>query len=136
MEAVKERTPPPISDSSLWFGVGTGVAVWMLHLMAMYALVALACGRGWLDFTALGLSGMRFTLLILTLLAVALVGSAALTSYRHWRGLRQQATSEQATTTRHKRYVFMTFSGILLNIGFTMLIVMTLVPTFAIPPCQ
>jgi len=130
METSYEPTPP-VRDRRLWFGVGAGVIVWAIHFFAMYGVVDLVCRWGGLEFRVLGLSGLQFTLLLLTLVAVAVVATAGVISYRHWRELRDSDFAPE-----QDRYRFMTFSGWVMSVVFAALIVLTFVPAFIVPLCR
>lgn len=134
MSRVKTPIPPPIKDKTLGFSVGTGVIVWAIHLMAVYVFVALACGRGWLEFGKLSISGVNLILIILTIPAVILIVVAGIVSYRGWRKLREHKGVGE--DSQHKRYQFMLLSGAILNLLFSLLVIITLVPSFILPPCQ
>lgn len=133
MQPTRENAAPPVRDRTLWFGVGAGVIVWGIHFFTTYVLVDQVCRRNWFNFTVLGMPGLHFVLLLLTLIAIAIVATAGVLSYRHWRRLRGD---DDSFAPESERYRFMTFSGMMLSTLFAALIVVTFIPSFFVATCQ
>jgi hypothetical protein len=131
-EALHPHTHAPIRDRTLWFCVGAGVVVWSLHFFLSYVLVDQVCRNNWFNFKAAGISGLQWAITVLTVAGVAIVGAAALSSYRAWRELNDKDTRSLV----EDRYRFMMFSGMALSITFIVLMVVNYVPTFMLPPCR
>lgn len=82
------QTSAPVRDQTLWFSVATGTVVWALHFFASYVLVDQVCRHNWLDFTTLGMNGLQFVTLLLTVIAVGITAASGVVSYQAWRKLR------------------------------------------------
>ncbi|NJO85009.1 MAG: hypothetical protein HC828_21155 [Blastochloris sp.] len=131
MEQTQDRAHAPIRDRTLWFSAGAGIVTWAIHFFVIYVLVDQVCRNGWLNFSVLGLRGLQFTTLILTLAGAVLVAVAALSSYHAWRAVDADDGADQ-----NHRYRFLTFSSLVLNITFIALMILTFAPTFIVPPCR
>lgn len=127
---------PPVRDRDQWLGVGTGVIAWALHLFILYVLVDQVCRNGWLAFTAAGMTGLQFTSLVLTVIAIALTAAGGWLSWRGWRRVRavRAAAAPQSDTLSRTR--FMTAAGMILSIGFIAVMLLTFIPSFVVAPCR
>jgi hypothetical protein len=67
----------PAEVDTLWT-LFTAPAIWAGHFLACYAGAALACAKGW------PLADIRFAVAVLTALALAGIGLAALLAWRQW----------------------------------------------------
>jgi hypothetical protein len=127
-----------MNSGMLWLSVLAGPVIWLVHFLASYLLVEAFCNLGW-SFTLLGINGLSFLLVILTVLGVVGTGLFALKSYRAWKkvnwdhGLRD----EFRETTRWSEGAgeFMHFSGFLLSLLFTATILMVGIPVLFLPAC-
>jgi len=126
------------SSRMLWIQLLAGPVLWSVHFLLSYILVEAACQAGW-SFNILGMSGLSFIVIVLTLLAVIGSGLFALKSYRGWRDrhaerslrdeLRESSSWFEGTVD------FMYFSGFLLSVLFTVTILMVGLPAFFLQPC-
>lgn len=123
---MEQRQERPVRDRTLWFGVGAGVIVWALHFFAIYVLVDQVCRGNWQV-------NPQVVSLILTVIGVAIVALATLTSYRNWRALRE---NDESFGSARERYRFMSLSGAVLGITFIALMILTFLPVFIVPTCR
>jgi magnesium-transporting ATPase (P-type) len=133
MEQAYEQEKYPVRDRTLWFSVGTGVVVWVIHFLAIYVVVELVCRQNWLNFTILGISGTQVTTLLITVIGVAIVATAGMVSYQQWRRLREENKDWHSI---RERYRFMIFSGLVMNVVFIVLMILTFLPSLVLPVCR
>lgn len=122
----------------LWVRLLAGPLIWAAHFMLGYLLVEAFCQTG-LNFNVLGIDGLSFILVAITLLAVA--GSAILgfQSYREWgninKGMSLRDRLKQTERWSDEAVEFMYFSGFLLSVLFTATILMVGLPVFFLRTC-
>lgn len=125
----RDDSPPAgVKSWQLWFSLGAGVAVWLLHLMIVYPLTSLTCEWGWFPFTVAGLDGLQIIQIIVTIIA------AAITIVAGYLGL-QNARQLRTTAVNADRHYFMAWLALALNILFAALIVIAIVPIVTLPIC-
>jgi hypothetical protein len=135
VQTVEPRTYQSVSLRQIWFGLGAGAILWSVHLVASYALVGIACERGLLLNVAWqGMDAVRWTLVVFTLIAAAIVLYAALLSYANWRHLSPGAQTNGDQPAG--RFRFMALTGALLNLLFLASILLSLVPSLFLPLCS
>lgn len=116
---------------SLWFGVLAGPIVYSLHFVAVYLLVEAACKAGLLQFTVLGINGISFWVVLLTLVAAGFTGYSTFVAYREWRQI--QPTSEGG----HEGHAsLMAQVGLWLSGFFTVVILLTGLPALFLVVCD
>lgn len=116
----------------LWFSLAAGIVAWALHLMIVYPITSLTCEWGWFPSTILGLSGLKFVQLVVTIVAALLVGFALVLALNNWRSLRAAVPDDQPEAAR---VPFMAYMGVLLNIVFLASILLAIVPILVLEPC-
>jgi hypothetical protein len=125
-----DQSPPAgVRSWHLWFGLAAGVVVWMIHLTAVYALTSLTCEWGWFESSGDGLTGLQVVQIALTVVAAAITIVAGLLALR---GLRRMRDTDAGAAGRHR---FMAQLAVGLNLIFTALIVISLVPVLTLPQC-
>jgi hypothetical protein len=106
--------------------LGAPVA-WVLHLLASYFLVALACTTGW--------SGLQPALIVTTIVFAVAAAGAGVLSYRRWReGSRAQAVLE-ALMAPGGTAGFFWIMGIVLSGIFTLTILLAGMTPLFVSPC-
>ena len=122
----------PLDARSHWEGAGlamlivgflAGPAAWGLNLMVTYSLVKPACA-----------AGSPFMLTAVSIGALAATVAGAVVSWRCWLRLRTAGTTEGGRIVDRSR--FLALSGLVLNLFFVLLIVVTAVPHFVLSPCE
>ncbi len=142
---VEEPRPDPVPSGQLWFAVGGSIGVWLVHLALAYVLAALHCLAGFFRFSIFGLEGVRFLLLLLTILAAGGIAASGWVAFRHWRRL-DQAREEQETSHERVhagthaedptgRYRFMLLAGMLLSGLLAWYVIWSFFPIFSITLC-
>jgi hypothetical protein len=133
---MEENRDPPVDSKRLWFALGAGPILWALHLLASYVLASLPCITPIFNFTALGLPGIRFVLIVFTLVMALLVFTAGFMGYGIWQSLRRQAGErEEDRRPGETRLHFMAFSGTLLSVLFGAAILLTTGPILELHVC-
>ena len=121
-----------------WVQLLAGPIIWSAHFLVSYLLVEAFCNLGW-NFTLLGINGLSFLLVLITIVSVVGTGLFALTSYRAWKKTNtdHNLRDEFRETARWSEGPgeFMYFSGFLLSVLFTATILMVGVPAFFLRPC-
>jgi hypothetical protein len=133
---MEENRNPPVDSKRLWFALGAGPILWVLHLLASYVLASLPCITPAFNFMVLGLPGIRFVLIVFTLVMALLVFLAGFMGYGIWRSLRREAEErEEDRRPGVTRFHFMAFSGTLLSVLFGATILLTTGPILALHVC-
>lgn len=127
-----------VNSRMLWIQLLAGPVLWSAHFVSSYLLVEAFCQMGW-NFSILGINGLSFILIVLTLLALIGTGLFALKSYRAWKNINQDHNLKDKLreTTRWSEgpLEFMYFTGLLLSLLFTATILMVGVPAIFLRPC-
>lgn len=110
-------------------GLAAPMALWALHFVAAYSLVGLGCEEGWDQQRTLGLSALVWSLLAITVAALALI---ALLGLRGWQA---RVASGNAADPGQRRRRFLASATALLAILATIAVLFTAVPVFLLPPC-
>jgi hypothetical protein len=122
----------------LWLRLLAGPIVWAAHFLLGSLLVEAFCQTG-LTFNILGIDGLPFILVAITLLAVFSAGYLGLQSYRNWGNMNMRlGFMERTKVTKHwsdEAVEFMYFTGFLLSLLFTATIVMVGLPVFFLRSC-
>ncbi len=124
-----DRAPTGVKSWQLWFSLVAGTVVWALHLMIVYPLTSLTCEWGWFPFTVGTLTGLQVVQIVATVISGLITLIAGVFAFRNRQHLMNDDSLE---INRHR---FMAELGLALNIIFTALIVISLVPIFLLPPC-
>lgn len=133
---MEENRNLPVNSKRLWFSLGAGPILWLLHLLASYVLASLPCITPAFNFTVAGLPGIRFILIVFTLVMTVIVFYAGFMGYGIWRSLRGEAGErEEDRSPGETRLHFMAFSGTLLSVLFGAGILLTTGPILALHVC-
>jgi hypothetical protein len=123
---------------ALWIRLLAGPIIWAAHFILGYLLVEAFCQTG-LNFNILGINGLSFILVAITILAVVGSGYLGLQSYRGWGNMNKgKSFRERFKQTAHwtdEAVEFMYFSGFLLSVLFTATILMVGLPVFFLRTC-
>lgn len=127
-----------MSSRMRWIQLLAGPVLWTAHFLMSYLLVEAFCSLGW-NFTLLGIHGLLFLLIVMTIVAVIDTSLFALASYRAWKKMNvdHNLRDEFRETSRWSEGPgeFMYFSGFLLSVLFTVTILMVGIPAFFLRPC-
>lgn len=137
---MSQVVPPRQEQRSwmIWLQLLAGPILWSLHFIIGYLLVEAFCQAGW-SFMILGVNGISFIVILLTVLA--LIGTAlfAFKSYRSWRTFNPDHNLKNEFRDSSKWFEepaeFMYFSGFLLTLLFAAVILMVGLPTLFLHPC-
>lgn len=121
-----------------WVQLLAGPVLWSLHFIVGYLLVEASCRAGW-NFQILGMNGLSFIVIALTVLAVLGAILFGVTSYRGWRSVNSERSlrDELRDTSRwsDEPTEFMYLSGFLLSVFFALTIGMVGLPALFLHPC-
>jgi hypothetical protein len=110
----------------------SGLVVWAVWFVAVYALAGLGCERGWNERSALGGNMLSVTLLGATAVALAVIGWCAVRGYTGWRSERGRRASGQEARNRAR---FMGFVMFVLSLIAVLATVMVAIPMLMLDPC-
>jgi hypothetical protein len=122
----------PFPAREYWDGAGlamllggflAGPTAWGVNLMVNYSLVKPACS-----------AGSSLILTVVSLLAIAATSGGALVSWHCWRRLRHGGTTEGGQVV--DRSYFIAVMGMVLNLFFVLLLVVSTVPHVVLSPCE
>lgn len=123
-ESASARPPVrPLHGLALGFAILGGPIAWMLQHAVSYFLVTLTCTSGW---GGLGL-GIGISTVVFATIALA----AGVVAYREW----QRASARPESGDQVHRTRFLTMMGWVLAAVFVLVIVLTGLPPFFMPPC-
>jgi len=108
------------------------MAVWAMHFVVVYSLVGLACERGLLLQRVATLPVLSWVLMLVTAVALALIGWLGWHALRRWRALR---TRDDTATPSQPHERFMRLVTALLALLAFNAVVFTTTPVFMLPPC-
>lgn len=115
--------PPDLPPVPLqWLAFLGGPVVWSGAFFVSYALVPTICQRGGL-----------WILQVIPVVGFCLILGAGGLAWRNWTRL---AGQEGDPERRVERGRFMALGGIILSVGFGLLMIAQLIPTFAVHPCR
>jgi hypothetical protein len=122
----------------LWVQLLAGPVLWSVHFLLSYLLVEAFCQMGW-NFRILGASGLPVILTALTVLAIISASLFGLKSYRAWKNLNDNRSLageiREASRWSEEPLEFVYFSGLLLSVLFTAVILMTGIPVLFLSLC-
>jgi hypothetical protein len=127
--AQDDPAPSGVKSWQLWYSLASGVIVWSIHLLIIYALTSLACEWEWFSLTAAGLNGLQIIQLIVTVIAGAAVWLGGFFALRNRQRLGNGAAPDE---NRHR---FMVYLGLALSILFFALVTFPIITILVLPPC-
>lgn len=126
----------PVSEGRLWFGVLGSPIAWFFHLVVAYTLAEVACVAGFPGFDVLGLHGGVSLILGVTLLALAVTGTAGLVAYGSNRQLDRHSEKKEAPVDRGVAEQMAQW-GVHLSVLFIFIIAVETIPVFFyLQPCS
>jgi len=137
-ELVSSRQETNSNPRTLWIQLLAGPVLWSVHFLVSYLIVEAACQAAW-NFSILGIQGLSFVVIVLTVLAVLGTVLFAFRSYRGWRDIhsdrRFRDQFRESTGWFEGPVDFMYFSGFLLSVLFAVVILMVGLPALFLQPC-
>jgi hypothetical protein len=126
------RPPPQARSLPLAGRLGTPLAVAGLHLVVGYAIVSLHCQRGWFPGSVAGMPVVRATMLVVTVVSLAIiVGSIVATAKTH-RALRSDRSSGVDPGGNRE---FLLFGALLIDGALVAYVIWALVLVVMVDPC-
>jgi len=122
----------------LWMRLLAGPIIWAAHSILGYLLVEAFCQTG-LQFNILGIRGLSFILVTITLMAVIGSSYLSLQSYREWRlmnpgkGFRERLKQTKLWSDETVEFIY--FTGFMLSVLFTVNIIMVGLPILFLRTC-
>src|SRR4051794_12606804 len=103
------------NERQTWISLLLGFIVWFLYFNTIYPLTSLTCHWGWFPFNILGIPGLRFVQLVITAVALLLIGLMVYVPWRHWRYL-EAGQDDKIYQTANDRRSLIAFVTIGLNL--------------------
>ena len=120
------------SDHRSLLGVISGIIVWALWFVTVYALSGLGCDEGWNEIDVPGGNALSLAMLLSTLIALLLIVWCGLRGYQGWRrGAEGGAPGQEA----QQRMQFMGLAKLVLSVLAAIGTVMVAAPIFMLKPC-
>ncbi|MDP5181812.1 hypothetical protein QOZ88_04115 [Blastococcus sp. BMG 814] len=132
MRAAAERAGLRAAPWLLWFGVLGGGIAWTLHTVVDWGLEETVCRSGNDDLLGLPL---RPVLGVLSLLFLALAVASTVVAYVLWRRLSVAPAGDDLAELRRGRASFMALVGLVADVLFTLMVLMSSVAVLVIPVC-
>lgn len=85
----------PVSRFRLWFGLFGGAVAWTIHLLAAYAIAEFGCVSSFREARFLGITGVAWGILALTVLTLILAVGGLLIARRSDRLLREEILQKE-----------------------------------------
>ncbi len=137
MAVTKTRSRDINETRTLW-SLFLGMLVWFLHLNIINALTSTACKWSWLDTRILGLSALQWVQILVTVVAMALIGWFVFLSWRNWRSFQKKAPIDNPqllTDTEKDRRPLLAFVGMTVNGFFFLYVIANFIPIFVLKGC-
>ena len=127
-----------VALGALWFGLFGAPVVWSIQLMLNYGLVAYSCFPGSEPRTTPLFGGLRITVLVAGVVALAIALAAGITAWRSWRATRHEhpGSHEALLEVGEGRTRFMALAGMLVSGLFVLGVIMNAIPLFIMPLCR
>ena len=110
-------------DAQLWMAVLMGPTVWMLSLLANFALAPWACAFAW-----------KPALFVVTAVALAVTAGEGIAAWRIWRAVGMELPGELGGPVGHARTLAL--AGVLLNALFFLVVVAQALPNVILRACD
>lgn len=123
-----------LHTTRLWVGFIGSPAIWVAHFMTVWALVEGGCFSGLGDRQISGVNAVQFTVLAASMIGLVLTGGVGWIAYRNWQSVR--STDSTVDTRVIERVTFMAVIGMLFSIIFFVVIFVSTLPVFVLPPCD
>jgi threonine/homoserine/homoserine lactone efflux protein len=115
-----------------------GVIVWFLDLNFVYSLPSLACEWGWFPFTILGIPGLIFVEMIITVIFMLVMLYLIYLPWRNWRKFQTEKrvdNSHLLSDTEKDRRPMLAFIAMALNSFFFLFVIAFFVPMISLNAC-
>lgn len=113
-------------------GVISGMIVWALWFVTVYALGGLGCDEGWNHVAVPGGNALSLAMLLATALALLLIAGCALRGYQGWR---RGAEARVPGLEAQQRMTFMGLMMLVLSVIAAVGTVMVAIPILMLEPC-
>jgi hypothetical protein len=120
---------------SLWFGLLAGPIAWSIYFLVGYGLTEFVCKLGQLEFRIWGLAALSAIIMGLTLVALLVTLYAGFLAYRNWQRVKEDEPEEVQPSPPEENSRFLALVGLLLSGLFSLVILLTGIPTFFLSPC-
>lgn len=119
-----------------WYTLLAGPIIWTVYFLVSYSLAEFGCRGGWLAGTLAGLPAASVVVVALTLVALAVSGLATYRTFRRWQRSQGDPNGDKGWFQVEDRHRFMVLAGLLLDVLFTFLILLSGIPALMLIPCQ
>lgn len=115
-----------VTDLQLWFGVMGGAIAWLFHLLLSYGISEFGCVSGFRERQLLGITGVAWLEIAVTVLSLALALGATLVAHRSKRQFARLIDSARLEANDPR--VFMARSGVMASGLFVFIILVQALP--------
>ncbi len=129
---------PPKEQQQTQRSIFLGMLIWFVDLVLLDALTSNACNWHWLTNTIGWLDALQFLEILISLVALALIGWLLFVGWRNWRTIQRRKPVQDKHTMEHTeedRGALLSFLAIGLNSFFFLFVIATLVPMLSITAC-
>lgn len=110
-----------------WFAFLAGGIAWTLHLLSIYAIGEFGCVSGWGRITYGGVSAVAWMILAASASTLALAVASAVVGYRDVR----RDSNEESPSSEDEGGRYLSRFGLILNVLFSLIILVETLPVFA-----
>lgn len=128
-----------VTPLSLWLGVLGMPITWFIYLVLGWGISELGCKLGLGNFQLFGLNSVVTWIAIATVIALLAAIGTGVVAIRNWRlvGRGESLVEDPVTADKTlERRQFMAQLGVMLSLLFLLLIILSAIPPFVLPPCE
>lgn len=126
----RDETKQPIRS---WFGMVGAPIIWFVHFLIVWAVSEFGCGAGFVDETTTIGGGVKIFVLVATVIGAIGTLASTFIANQIWQQYRSAPGNGGDPTEGRQR--FMGFTGTLLGILFTIVVIMDALPVLFISSC-
>jgi len=115
-------------------GMISGLIIWAVHFVIVYAFAGVGCASGWDNVEYLGINAMSFALAVITGVALVLILLTGLRGLQGWRLAR--ASPNGASKDIAERYRFVGLLRLIVAGLALVAVLFTGIPIPLLPPCD
>lgn len=117
-----------LSPMTLAYSILSGPVVWFVHFVVVYSLADFGCRANFTNLAFITPDTIRLLIIVVTVVAVVLVGAGGIFAYRGW-------TRGKLTSIGEHEH-FLVVAAMLLSALFLFSILITTMPTFFLNVCD
>jgi hypothetical protein len=125
-------------EKQTFLGLFLGPIVWFLHLNTLNMLTSISCRWGWFPFTVVGMPGLRFVEVIISLVFLAVMLYLTYLPWQNWQSYQSREpvrNPQLLQDTEEDRRPLLAFVAMLMNAILTLFVLASFVLLFALKAC-